>query len=169
MAGHVCSFCGDKGHAAVACPIQNKVKNNDSGMGEVRVSRSRTRKAMVKSFDEIMFDHHMVAQPGFEKDIDAYVKENFSFRGMVDMDAFAASVFNPNNFYNMADMGHRKVLGYAVEKYCDVSNDYVKEFLRNVCKEFPTSYCDIMRNDFGAICVQKGTALHFRKYTGRFV
>lgn len=156
----VCKFCGMNGHSANACTIMHTVKNTGPVIEEETMTRSRQRKVIVKTFDEILFDHHVVPKPSMKSDIDTYIKLKHTSRGMVDADALAEDVFHSANI-NPLDAGHQKVAAYIIGKYCDVSNEHLKTFLRSA-----SEVLDDVKIKFNVIPIQKNGALHFRKRTG---
>lgn len=146
-----CKFCGQKGHTAFSCPIQKECKP----------------KIKTDTLEDIMFSNHIVPTCDMKQNVDAFVKKHFSYQGMVDYDKLADYVFGPEGMYTYSvdDDGHIAVLGYMINKYCEVSNYNVKNFLRSLRNKFPEDaeqFRIFLKTKLGVI----PTGNHFRKYTG---
>lgn len=123
-------------------------------------SRTRSRQVFAKSFPEILYDNHNTIQSNMKNEVDMFVKTNFSKSGIIDDVALASYVFGglPTN---LEEPGHQKVLAYLFAKYCDVTNPYVKDFLRQFANN------QKLLRTFGVCSFQRGDAIHFRKLTGQ--
>ena len=158
----VCRFCGMTGHSTTACTVMHSVKNTGPTIQEETMTRSRQRKVIAKTFDEILFDHHVLPKPSMKADIVTYIKLKHTKQGMVDADALAEDVFGDTTI-NPLDAGHQKVATYIIGKYCEVSNEHVKTFLRSASDAIDVR--DIT-SKFNVIPMVKNGVLHFRKRTG---
>lgn len=159
----VCKFCGEKGHSAAVCELQKTYKKDVKPvMIEEPVTRSRSRKVVGKSWDDILYENHMCPAACMKTDVDAFVKAKFSKNGAIDTDELADSMFE-DVMVMTEDEGHMRVYGYLVAKYCEVSNAHVKAFLRKVYQEKDGKF---LKQVFSVITVIKNGSVHFRKYTG---
>lgn len=157
-----CKFCGDKGHSHFACPSAGMCAKKSEDIEEVtvRVSRTRNRKVSGKTLSDILFEHHVIPRPSMRADVDAFVKENFTKKGMVDEHALVKYVFEETG-YNQQDFGHISVLGYIIQMYCAVNHEVIKEFLRQVNPD--------IRKKWHITAFTKNGTVHFRKFVGASV
>ncbi len=161
-----CSYCDLMGHSINACPLKEQFKTQLVITSEP-ITRTRTKKTAA-TLDDILYNNHITVSNTMKDDIDNFIKYNYSHRGIVDEDRVAESVFNDEIVYNPADNGHLSVLGYIIAKYCDVSNDNVKNFLRKLSTEInnPTQFKYILNSRFSTSPVHIRGAMHFRKLSG---
>ena len=161
-----CDYCGEHGHYASACGTLKKYKPDVPISETIPASRTRSRKVSCMSFPEILYDNHIVCKPNMKENVDLFVKTNFTNRGMVDQYALADHVFSCN-IISPTDKGHLAVVGYIIGKYCDVTIDSVKYFLRMMISDlndWNKSYSIMYK--WNVTPVQKNGNVHFRKFVG---
>jgi hypothetical protein len=161
-----CKFCGNKGHTAAACELQANYKKPTPNTVDEPVTRTRNRKVLTKSLGDILYDNHVTIQHSMRSDVDAFVKAKFTRNGMIDNHALSEHAFY-ETISTVSDPGHVSVLCYIIAKYCDVSNEHVKSFLRHMASDFNdfTKFHATLRS-YGIAPVFKGENMHFRKMTG---
>jgi hypothetical protein len=172
-AERVCKFCGEKGHAAKACQLQQKFKalgvDDDTSMyADVMITRTRSKKVVSKTLEDILFENHICVRPTMKADVDAFVRGGgFVKSGVVDEYA-VCEYLHDRVVINAGDEGHLKVIGYMVWKYGDASNVKLKEFLRRLACEIGDAerFVAVMRWMFGLSVINKNGQMHFRKLTG---
>ena len=158
-----CKFCGEKGHSHAVCPSVGMIAKKATATEEevcVRVSRTRSKKVSGKTLSDILFDHHVYPGNTMRDDVDAFVKENFTKRGMVDEHALVEHVFE-NTAVSLDDYGHVSVFCYIIQMYCAVSHEAIKDFLRQVSPD--------TRKKWHISAFTKNGTVHFRKFVGASV
>lgn len=159
----VCTFCGENGHSHNVCVARSISKIT---IEDVPISRTRTNKISSKNLDDILFDNRIVIRQEMKNDVDTWVKNNFTKKGMIDtldlIEYVCNTVFNPH------DQGHLQVIGYIIAKYCDVSDPDVKTFLRQLMTDINdiNAFNKIINNFFGTGSFVRNNNIHFRKLTG---
>lgn len=163
-----CSYCGVMGHSINACSLNEQFKKKVTISNEP-ISSTRTRKSS-KTLEDILYENHIVIGQKMKEDVDSFIKTNYSHRGIIDDTLVAESIFGDESqiVFNSADNGHLSVLGYIIGKYCDVSNDTIKSFLRNLEKEINNYdlFRYILNSKFSTGPLIKNGNIHFRKLTG---
>lgn len=164
-----CFYCGGEGHWASECKLQSMMKACvlNAEPEEIKISSTRTCKR-VKSFDDIMFENHLVVSKNMKRDVAAYIKASFTKGGIVDGCAVADAILASADKINFTDPGHLKTIGYAVAIYVDASEDSLKKFMHLLADEIE-NFDTVSKKDFGLIPVRKNGKMSFRKYTGYYL
>lgn len=172
-----CKFCGEKGHHEDDCLLQVTMKRLSvrepaQEQPEIIETGKRPRRNKIpfsKTFDQILFDNHIVPRKTMKTDVDAFIKTNFMISGTVDEVALAIHVFT-ENIISFSDAGHIAVVGYIIAKYIDVSIPAVKAFLCAGANETMDegNYHKILRS-MGVTSVNRNGSTHFRKLAGYVV
>ena len=157
------------GHCIDDCSFNEQFKKQAT-ITEKRISRTRTKKTC-KNIEDILYENHITVSNSMKQDIDDYIKCNYSNRGVVDEYLVASSIFNGTIPYNSADNGHLSVLGYIIAKYCDVSHESIKSFLRKLQLEINNfdQFKYILNSKFSTSPFIKNDNVHFRKLSGYIV
>jgi hypothetical protein len=166
----VCRFCGEKGHTHNACELEAKVRPfTESVTQECRQEGRRSRKVIAMTWEDILYTNHIVTKPNMKKMVDDWVKAKHSMRGMVDEVALIEECFAENVNINVFDAGHLAVVGYVVNKYCDMGNPTLKQFLITMNNKYEdqAEFRKLLRQHFGISVYETAPSKrHFRKIVG---
>lgn len=159
----VCKFCGESGHSHNVCVSRSISKIT---IEDVPVSRTRNKKVSSKNIDDILFDNRIVIRSDMKTEVDTWVKNNFTKKGIIDTSDLIEIICN--TIFNYNDQGHLQVIGYIIAKYCDVSDSDMKNFLRNLMKNINDTHLfnKIINKFFGTESFTRNNNIHFRKRVG---
>lgn len=161
-----CDYCGKLGHTSNICVDMKRHKPDVPISETIPASRTRSRKVACMSFQDILFDNHIAAKPNMKENIDLFIKSNFVTRGMVDEYVLANHVF-ANSIISLGDQGHLAVIGYILSKYCDVTLDTIKNFLRSmICEMDDWDTSSSILHKWNITPVRKNGNIYFRKFVG---
>lgn len=165
----MCDYCGEKDHTLPKCAMMEKLKPNVAISQVTPISRTRTRRVCSMSFAEILYDNHIVSKSNMKENVDLFVKTHFHVCGIVDQYALADHIFSSHPI-NPMDRGHLAVVGYIIARYCDVTIDSVKKFLRELCEYNDDRFVTrSLLSKWNISVFHKNGDTHFRKFVGTIV
>lgn len=143
--------------------INTTTDTNNSNHKTYNIRKRKVRTA--KSLSDIFQENQIMVTREMKDDIDIYVKENFSLSpGIIDENELANKVFT-SVYYDLHDEGHLRVLGFIINKYCIVSNKYIKKTLLKIRQNYTSEeeYRKILRLYLGVILFKRSGKIFFRK------